>query len=218
MELARMNGYVRPNRENVVLLTIDVQNDFTLPGAPAEIEGTAEAVPQIQRLVKTFRAENAPIVHVIRLYEQNGSNVDQCRRKKIESGAEIVKPRTDGAELVEELKLSADVQLDADQLLQGGFQAVGPREWIMYKPRWSAFYSTDLDDFLSVRSVNTVVICGCNFPNCPRTTVYEASERDYRIVFVPDATSGTYPRGLNELENIGVTLMDTEDAREWIAE
>lgn len=213
-----MNEYTRPHRDSAVLLTIDTQNDFTKPGAPAEIEGTAEVVPQIRRLVEMFRSADALIVHVIRLYKPDGSNVDQCRRDAIEAGAEIVRPETDGAELVEELKPSADVRLDADQLLRGGFQEVGPEEWIMYKPRWSAFYSTDLDDFLRDRSINTVVVCGCNFPNCPRTTVYEASERDYRIVVVPDATSGTYPRGLDELENIGVAVMDAETTSEWITE
>lgn len=218
MGLCRMNEYIRPQRNRAGLLTIDTQNDFTEPGAPADIQVTAEAVPQMQRLVETFRSEDAPIVHVIRLYRQDGLNVDQCRRESIESGAKIVRPETEGAELVEELKPSADVRLDADQLPRGGFQEVGPEEWIMYKPRWSAFYSTDLDDFLSDRLVNTVVVCGCNFPNCPRTTVYEASERDYRIVFVPDATSGTYLRGLDELGNIGVALMDTEDTNEWVTD
>jgi len=212
-----MNEYVRPHRDRAVLLTIDTQNDFTTPGAPAAVEGTAEAVPRMRRLVDGFRSVDAPIVHVIRLYRRDGSNVDRCRKEAIESGAAIVRPGTDGAELVTELKPATDVRLDADQLLQGRFQEVGPGEWIMYKPRWGAFYSTDLDDFLRDRSVDTVVVCGCNFPNCPRTTVYEASERDYRIVFVPDATSGTHPTGLAELENIGVTLMDAEEASEWIS-
>lgn len=213
-----MNEYIRPHQGSVVLLTIDVQNDFTKPGAPAEIEGTAQAVPQMQRLVETFRTEDAPIVHVIRLYRQDGSNVDRCRRENIESGAEIVRPETDGAELVEKLKPSADARLNADLLLRGEFQNVGPQEWIMYKPRWSAFYRTKLDEFLAARSVDTVVVCGCNFPNCPRTTIYEASERDYRLVFVPDATSGVYERGVEELENIGVTVRETADTVDWISE
>jgi nicotinamidase-related amidase len=54
-----------------------------------------------------------------------------------------------------------------------------------------------------------VVVCGCNFPNCPRTTIYEASERDFRIVVATDAVSGIYERGLRELRGIGVTLMKT---------
>lgn len=213
-----MDEYIQPHPDSAVLLTIDTQKDFTLPGAPAEIEGTAQAVPQMQHLLEAFRSAGAPIVHVIRVYQEDGSNVDQCRRTTIESGAEIVRPGTDGAELVEELKPSADVRLDADQLLRGEFQGVGPQEWIMYKPRWSAFYRTGLEDFLATRSVDTVVVCGCNFPNCPRTSVYEASERDYRLVFVSDATSGVYERGIKELENIGVAVQDTPATIKWISE
>lgn len=213
-----MDEYVRPHRESAVLLTIDTQNDFTVPDAPAEIGGTAEAVPQMRRLVETFRLENVPIVHVIRLYKEDGSNVDRCRRGRIESGGDIVRPGTDGAELVEELKPSTDVRLDADELFRGEFQEIGLREWVMYKPRWGAFYRTGLSDFLDARSVDTVVVCGCNFPNCPRTTIYEASERDYRLVLVSDATSGIYERGVRELDNIGVTVQETADTIEWISD
>jgi nicotinamidase-related amidase len=213
-----MDEYIEPHPESSVLLTIDTQNDFTLPGAPAEIEGTAQAVPQMQRLAEAFRSADAPIVNVVRLYKEDGSNVDQCRRATIESGAEIVRPGTEGAEFVAELKPSADVRVDAETLLRGDFQEIGPQEWLMYKPRWSAFYRTGLEDFLAARSVDTIVLCGCNFPNCPRTTVYEASERDYRLVFVPDATSGVYERGIEKLENIGVTVQDTADTIGWISE
>jgi len=212
-----MDEYVRPNRDGVALLTIDTQNDFTRPGAPAEIGGTAEAVPRMRRLVEAFRAAGAPVVHVVRLYEADGSNVDRCRRAGIESGAEVVRPGTEGAELVTELKPSADVRLDADRLLRGEFQTVGPEEWIAYKPRWSAFHRTDLDDFLAARSIDTVVVCGCNFPNCPRTTIYGASQRDYRLVFVPDATSGVYERGIDELADIGVAVWETADVVEWLS-
>ncbi len=211
-----MDEYTRPNQDSAVLLTIDTQNDFTLPGAPAEIDGTAEAVPRIQQLVETFRTEDSPIVHVVRLYKEDGSNVDRCRRADIEDGAMIVRPGTDGAELVKELRPSPDVRLDADRLLEAEFQAIGSNEYVMYKPRWSAFYRTDLEDFLETRGVDTVVVCGCNFPNCPRTTVYEASERDYRSVFVPDATSGIYERGIRELENIGVSIKQTAETIDWM--
>jgi nicotinamidase-related amidase len=170
----------------------------------------------MQRLVETFRSENTPVVHVVRLYKEDGSNVDQCRREAIESGAKIVRPGTEGAELVEELKPATDVELDVERLLDGEFQKIGPQEWVMYKPRWSAFYRTDLIDFLDSHSVDTIVVCGCNFPNCPRTTIYEASERDYRLVFVPDATSGIDEQGQRELANIGVAVKQTTDTIDWI--
>jgi nicotinamidase-related amidase len=211
-----MDEYIEPHPDRVVLLTIDTQNDFTLPGAPAEIDGTAEAVPQMARLVKAFRSENEPIIHVVRLYKGDGSNVDQCRRQAIEEGKKIVRPETPGAELVDELKPTGNIQLDSNRLLNGEFQELRSQEWVMYKPRWSAFYRTELTSFLDSRDVDTIVVCGCNFPNCPRTTIYEASERDYRIVCVSDAISGTYERGLEELEGIGVSVKRTRETIEWL--
>jgi nicotinamidase-related amidase len=62
--------------------------------------------------------------------------------------------------------------------------------------------------------VNTVAVCGCNFPNCPRATIYEASERDFRVAVVTDATSGLYERGLRELENIGVEPVSVDGVSE----
>lgn len=57
--------------------------------------------------------------------------------------------------------------------------------------------------------MNTVVSCGCDVPNCPRTTGDGASERVSRVVFVPDATSGACERGLKDLDNVGVAVADT---------
>lgn len=170
----------------------------------------------MQRLVEAFRHAASPIIHVVRLYAADGADVDPCRRTDVETGAEIVRPGTMGAELVAALKPTADVRLNADQLLDGQPQAIGEHEWVMYKPRWGAFYQTPLREHLATLDVNTVVVCGCNFPNCPRTTIYEASERDYRIVFVDDATSQTYERGLDELTAIGVAVKDTAATTEWL--
>lgn len=49
-----MDEYIQPHPDSAVLLTIDIQNDFILTGAPGETEGTAEVVPQVQRLVEGF--------------------------------------------------------------------------------------------------------------------------------------------------------------------
>jgi nicotinamidase-related amidase len=208
------NSYCSPDWANAALLTIDVQQDFTLPGAPAEIPGTAEAVPAIRRLVEAFRRGSKPIVHVVRLYLPDGSNVDPCRRQDVERGKRVVLPGTDGAELVDELKPSSSVGLDAEKLLTGGLQPIGSAEWLMYKPRWGAFYRSPLEAHLRRLGANTIAVCGCNFPNCPRATIYEASERDFRVAVVTDATSGLYERGLWELENIGVEPVSADGVSE----
>jgi len=213
--------YTNADWQNSALITIDTQNDFTLPNSPFKITGTLEIVPKMRQVLDTFRSMCKPIIHVIRLYNPDGSNVDLCRRRAVaEIGQKLVIAGTKGAELVEELKPSSSsssylscskLSLDTELLLQGEPQQVSVNEWIMYKPRWGAFYATPLENHLHKLNVNTVVICGCNFPNCPRTTVYEASERDFRVVLIKDATSKVYEQGLQELENIGVELMTSDD-------
>jgi len=77
----------------------------------------------------------------------------------------------------------------------------------MYKPRWGAFFATPLDEHLGALGVDTVVVCGCNYPNCPRASVYEASERDYRVVLVDGAVSGLDDLGRVEMVGIGVRVL-----------
>jgi len=206
-----MNDYVSPDWAKAALLTIDIQSDFTLPGAPLEIPGTMEVLPRIQPLLQAFRNQQKPIIHVVRLYLPDGSNADLCRRKDIKQGKRMVVPGSDGAELMAELKPSPEVKLDAEKLLAGKLQLLGPQEWLMYKPRWGAFFQTPLESHLHNLAINTIVVCGCNFPNCPRTTIYEASERDFRIVLVTDAISQIYAQGLQELKNIGVSLLNSTE-------
>lgn len=204
-----MPNYLSPEWEHAALLTIDVQQDFTLPDAPGRIAGTMEVVPKILEAVQAFRRLNKPIIHVVRLYKPDGSNVDPCRRAAIEGGKRMALAGTAGAELVDALKLSPVSALDANLLLSGELQNLGPNEWVMYKPRWGAFFGTALEAYLQGLDVTTVVFCGCNFPNCPRATLYEASERDLRVVLLADAVSGAYDRGLKELENIGASVITT---------
>jgi nicotinamidase-related amidase len=212
-----MNPYTQPHPDAAALLTIDVQRDFSLPGAPLEIPGTREVVPRIRRLLDAFRAADRPIVQVVRLYREDGSNVDPVRRAIVEGGVRMLAPGSDGAELLDELKPDLALRLDAEALLRGEFQRLAENEFVMYKPRWGAFYSTPLEAFLRERSIDTIVLAGCNFPNCPRTTIYQASERDFRIVAVVDAISGAYDRGIEELRNIGVLALTTDECLAWFA-
>jgi nicotinamidase-related amidase len=201
--------YTIPDFAGAALITIDAQRD-TLEGGSLEVAGTAAALGPMRELATAFRRAGRPIVHLVRLYEPGG-DVDLCRRRAVEDGAPMFRPGSPGAELAEALLPSPGLSLDPELLLAGGVQAFGPDESVVYKPRWGAFYATPLEDHLRDRGVNTLVFCGCNFPNCPRTSIYEASERDFRIVLARDAISGLYGRGEEELTGIGVHLMATGD-------
>ena len=49
---------------------------------------------------------------------------------------------------------------------------------------WDAFYGTQLETHLRVHEIRTLVVFGCNLPNCPRATLFGASSRDFCTVLV----------------------------------
>jgi nicotinamidase-related amidase len=202
--------YTAPEFEKSALITIDVQRDV-LEGEPLEIPGSSAAAEAIGRLADCFRQAGRPIVHIVRLYRRDGSNVDRCRRDLVERGAAILAPGSAGSELAPGLLPDPGIRLDSDALLAGAVQALGMYEVAIYKPRWGAFFETPLESHLHAHGISTVVFCGFNFPNCPRTSIYEASERDFRVVAATDAISGLYERGARELEGIGVTILGSGD-------
>lgn len=201
-----LDEHTRPHYGTSALLTIDLQGDF-LSGAPFGVPGTTEILPAVRELADAYRAAGRPIVHVIRLYLQDGSNADLARRGLLRSGAQVVIPGTPGARLAP--GLLDDLELDDERLLAGELQAAGPHEAILYKPRWNAFHGTSLDRHLRALSVDTVVVAGCNYPNCPRGTLFGASERDYRAVIVNDAVSQWSDGAAREVANLGVATATT---------
>lgn len=211
-----MNDYLAPQRDRTALVTIDAQRDFALPNAPGRVGGSPAVVSAMARLAAAFRSQARPIFHMVRLYRCDGSNVDLCRRASIEEGQRVVMPGSVGAELVDGLRPEPATRLEPETLLAGDAQRLGRQEWILYKPRWSAFFETSLEERLRALGITTVVFCGCDFPNGPRATIYAASNRDFRIVLVPDAVSRTTEGGLRELGSIGVRLMNVADSLSWV--
>lgn len=108
--------YLAPDFAASVLITIDTQRDV-LDGQPLEIPGTSAALPAMKRLLDAFRRAQAPIVHIVRLYRRDGSNVDLCRRGMVEDGAAILAPGSQGSELAPGLPADPSVRLDPDLLL-----------------------------------------------------------------------------------------------------
>ncbi len=204
------NAFIRPNLDSCALLTIDTQCD-TLDGAPIEIPGTSAILPNIVKLLDLFRKKNKMIIHIVRIYKKDGSNVDLCRKQDVLNGNGYLLENTPGCELALELKPEKNLKMDFKNLLDGKIQKISETEVMIYKSRWGAFYKTPLDEFLKKYGIDTLVFSGCNFPNCPRTTIYEASERDYKIILIKDAISRIYEIGENELKNIGVQITNTDE-------
>lgn len=207
--------HTRPLPGSAALVLIDVQRDFYAEGAPLPVDGTSAAIPAMAQLATAFRERARPIVHVVRLYRPDGSNADLVRKRSIEQGARIAVPGSVGSQIATELLPNA-VELDHELLLGGELQQIGPLEHVMYKPRWGAFYQTKLERHIRDTGSDTLVFAGCNYPNCPRTSIYEASERDFRIMLVSNVISGLDDRGVEECRRIGVDVRDLSAALAWL--
>ena len=87
-------------------------------------------------------------------------------------------------------------------------------DYSLIKPRWSAFFGTELDLILRRLSVRRVILAGTTTPNCIRTTCYDANSLDYNVVILTDCTSSQTQEiqraNLADMERMGAVLMDTD--------
>ncbi|HZE50048.1 MAG TPA: isochorismatase family cysteine hydrolase, partial [Jatrophihabitantaceae bacterium] len=141
-----MADYTQPHWDRSALVVIDFQRDFLDDGVAA-VPGTTAVVPKVASLVEGFRSAGRPIIHVIRLYQPRGSDIDPPRRDSIEKGTVIVAPGTEGSQVADGV-LPNVFRLDTGLLLAGRPQEVGPNEVVIFKPRWSAFHRTELEALL----------------------------------------------------------------------
>lgn len=208
-----VDPHIEPELARSALVVIDTQVDF-VDGGAMSIPGTTQVLPAITRLLDAYRTAHLPVVHIVRLYD--GHDVDLCRRTLVAAGAPFARPGSVGSQIVPELQPDGAPALDPEVLLAGAPQQLGDREWALWKARWSAFHRTPLDEHLRGLAVTTVVIAGCNYPNCPRASVYGASERDYRILVASDAVSGVLPRHLDEAGLMGVLHAGSSEIAEHL--
>lgn len=205
-----VDPHLAPHWASAALITIDMQRDF-LSDRPFGLAGTTEIMPSLRSLTEAWRAAKRPIVHVVRLYPRTGDDIDRVRRTLIASGVSFVSPGTPGRLLAPGLPPAGAPDLDDDLLLSGRPQPLGPGEYAVYKPRWGAFYRTPLADLLTGHGVDTLAFAGCNLPNCPRASIIEAHERDFRVALATDAVSQASEQGFREIAGLGTTLFRTAD-------
>jgi len=164
-------------------------------------------MPKIRDVVEKFRRAGKPIVHVVRLYQPDGSDADRCVRWAIRhKGLRLVVPNTWGSQLLPETNPTG-ARLDARALMDGQIQKLTGKEFVCYKPRFNGFHNTSLHQFLQTQNINSVVFVGITFPNCVRATQLGATDRDYRVALVPAACTQVYQGGLEAMQGEGVQLL-----------
>lgn len=212
---ARHANLTTPDTElhpaRMALLVIDTQNDFANPKGSHPMPDLNAVVPQIEEVIKKFRRAGKLVVHVVRLYQPDGSDADRCVRWSIRhKGLRLVVPDTWGSQLLPETNPTA-ARLDAKALMEGRVQRLTENEFVCYKPRFNGFYDTSLHRFLRARNIDSLVFVGITFPNCVRATQIGATDHDYRVALVPSACTQVYPGGLEAMQGEGVQILTETD-------
>lgn len=159
--------------EKTAMIVVDMQNDFVQEGAPIEIPRARAMVPRLNRLLDVCRAHQIPIIyihHVIR-----GGDIDAGRladhHEAIRNNKAIL-AGTPNVEIYEGLKPH-------------------PGDLVVAKPRYSAFYGTDLEAILRSQGIDTLIISGTVTDVCCESTTRDAFSRDYKVIFLSDGTAAT---------------------------
>ncbi len=82
------------------------------------------------------------------------------------------------------------------------------RDVLLDKPRFGAFYGTDLELILRARGVDTVIISGISTPVCCDTTAREANARDFRVLLVRDGTASTGGEDAERFKEATLEVLD----------
>ncbi|WP_298445523.1 isochorismatase family cysteine hydrolase [uncultured Ferrimonas sp.] len=169
------------------LMIIDMQNDFVDHGGRALVAQAAQTVPTIAALLAHWRQQQWPVIHVIRSHQADGCDSERFRRH-----APVCVANTWGALPYPSLAPLAD-------------------EMVLIKTRFSAFYNTELAQYLAANGISDIAITGTQLPNCVRGTAADGLYRDLDISVVTDACSAqnqaVASANLQDLENMGARLI-----------
>lgn len=143
------------------LLVVDMIEGFTDPSSPLGADLTA-VVDHIGRLLAVCRSQHIPVYFTTVAYE-----APDCQ-----DGGWFVRK-------VPSLKMlragSRWVQVDARLRNL-------PEEEVLVKKYASAFFGTGLQERLSRRGVDTLIVTGCTTSGCVRATVVDGMQHGYRVI------------------------------------
>jgi maleamate amidohydrolase len=158
--------------ERPAVLVIDMQNDFCDPDAPTTLHPSIRNTYEpISRLSGAAREHEVPVIYTRGLVAADGSSAGLWRLKMKHHGLRGVQIEgSRGAAIIDEL-------------------APQPGDRVIRKWRPSAFFRTDLEIFLSVRRIDTLLICGTSMSGCVRATATDAFMRDIRPMIVRECVA-----------------------------
>ena len=189
--------------KTTALVVIDMENAFLDPTSPLCIKQALATVPACGSVIEKARERQIPVFFVNRIYRKNGSDVEFTRYQSWYDGDRYLAPGSTGP-------LSIDVPAEFKPMAG---------DYTIVKPRFSAFFQTELDLILRRLGVRTVILTGTTTPNCIRTSCYDGLSLDYNILIVEDCCSSNTEEiqrvNMEDMARVGAVITSS---REFLAD
>ena len=166
--MSKIRWTIEPARS--ALLAMDLQNAFLLPDSPLAARDGLAILPAFNRLIAAARRVGMPVIFTATTHDpaEPPNRMDDLFPAR--RGRNRLERSTPG----HRIHPSVD-RRDADMMVE--------------KPRYSAFWRTDLDAVLRRLGVDTVLIGGVWSNVCVEATARDAFLREYKVVYLADCTA-----------------------------
>jgi len=144
------------------LLIIDMLNDFIEDTGALVVPGAKRITPRIIQILKDARQQGIPVIYVTDSHREDDHEFRYWPAHAISD--------TWGGEVIEELEPASG-------------------DFIVPKRRYSAFFGTDLDNYLRELGIKKLYLAGVLTNICVYATALDASMRNYGVAVFKDAVA-----------------------------
>ena len=166
--MSKIRWTIEPARS--ALLAIDLQNAFLLPESPLAAPGGLAILPAFNRVIAAARRAGMPVIFTATTHdpaEPPNRMDDLFPTRRARNSLERSTPG-------HRIHPSVD-RREGDLMVE--------------KPRYSAFWRTDLDALLRARHVDTLLMGGVWSNVCVEATARDAFLREYKVIYLADCTA-----------------------------
>ncbi len=174
MRLGKLHPFDVMDPRKTALVVVDMQNYFVKQGHQSEVPLAREIVPNINRLAAELRRRGGHVVWV-----RNGTN---DTRESWSNYHNFLQNRN-----------RAERRLKSMEIGEDGYEYwhlndIRPEDALITKKRYSAFIqgSSDLDQHLRERGIDTLLITGTATNVCCESTARDAMMLNFKVVMVAD--------------------------------
>ncbi len=202
---------IRLDAATTALIVVDMQNAYASKGGYVDEAGfdvgpAAGVVPRIAEVIEVARVAGMPVIFL-----QNGWDSGY-----VEAGTPL-SPNWHKSNALKTMRARPD--LAGKFLARGGWdyelvEALAPQESDLrvHKPRYSAFFNSQLDSVLRARGIRTLVFTGIATNVCVESTLRDGFHLEYFGVLLEDAVHHLGPDFIRE-----ASLYNVEKFFGWVS-